>query len=148
MRNERYEFKAESDAMRFEFTSIGPKGEISKLVVYSETHLEDVYNLGFGDKDPLTGDINDLVVTDNQDSQKVLATVASTLYIFTDNYPNSWVGATGSTKARTRLYQIGISKYLDEISEKFIILGNHKGNWGLFEKNIEYDAFLITRKKI
>lgn len=148
MRNERYVFKAESDGMRFEFTSIGPKGEIPKLVVYSETHLEDVYNLGFGDKDPLTGDIDDLVVTDNQDSQKVLATVASTLYIFTDNYPNSWVGATGSTKARTRLYQIGISKYLDEISEKFIILGNHKGNWGLFEKNIAYDAFLITRKKI
>ena len=40
--------------------------------------------MGFGDKDLATGDINDLVVTDNKDSQKVLATVAFTVYTFTN----------------------------------------------------------------
>jgi hypothetical protein len=147
MRNERYALEASFDTMTFEFTSVGPKGEIPKLVIYSETDIEDYYNLGFGDKDPNSGDIDDLVVTNNQDSQKVLATVAFTLYAFTDNYPDAWVGARGSTKARTRLYQMGISRYLNEISKDFIVMGQHKKKWSLFEKNIDYDSFLITRKK-
>ena len=83
MRNERYELETESDAMVFEFTSVGLKGRIPKLVIYSETNVADVYNLGFGDKDMETGDIDDMVITDNKDSPKVLATVASTVYAFT-----------------------------------------------------------------
>lgn len=148
MRNERYEIDAAFNAMTFEFTSVGPKGEIRKLVIYSETKNKNVYNLAFGDKDFVTSDIDDLVVTDNQDSQKVLATVASTLYTFMDNYPDAWVGAEGSTKARTRLYQMGISKYLDEITEDFVVLGSNERKWELFKRNIRYDAFLITHKKI
>lgn len=148
MRNERYELEASFDAMVFEFISIGPNGKIPKLVIYSETNVENIYNLAFGDKDINTGDFDDLVVTDNKDGQKVLATVASTLYTFTDYYPNAWVGAEGSTKARTRLYQIGISKHLDEITEDFIVLGRIGQKLFLYEKNTKYDAFLITRKKI
>ncbi len=125
----------------------GPREKSLNLSFISKTKTENVYNLAFGDKDPITGDIDDLVVTDNKDSQKVLATVASTLYNFIDYYPNAWVGAEGSTKARTRLYQIGISKYLEEITEDFIVLGNREKKWGLFEKNVEYDTFLITHKK-
>ncbi len=36
MRNERYQLEASFDAMTFEFTSVGPKGEIPKLVIYFE----------------------------------------------------------------------------------------------------------------
>jgi hypothetical protein len=147
MRNERYQLEASFDAMTFEFTSVGPKGEIPKLVIYSKTSTKNVYNLAFGDKDPITGDIDDLIVTDNKDSQKVLATVASTLYKFIEHYPKSWVGAEGSTKARTRLYQISISKYLDEITEDFIVLGYRDQKWVKFEKNVQYDTFVITHKK-
>ena len=132
--------------MTYEFTSVGPKGAIPKLVIYYE--LEDnVYNLAFGDKDFNTGDIDDLVITDNKDSQKVLATVASTVYAFFKKYPDAFIRASGSTKARTRLYQMGISKYLDEITADFNVFGEKDGKLHPFERNIGYDAFLIMRKK-
>ena len=47
MGSEKYELEETSDAMVFEFTSVGPKGKISKLVVYSKTHIKGLYNLGF-----------------------------------------------------------------------------------------------------
>ncbi len=46
-------------------------------------------NLGFGDKDLQTGEVDDTVISDNGDSQKVLATVAATVYAFTDKYPEA-----------------------------------------------------------
>lgn len=57
-------------SMVFEFLSEGIHGSVSKLVIYSETHLHNFYNLGFGDKDTITGDINDEVITNNGDSGK------------------------------------------------------------------------------
>ena len=147
MRNERYDVIIASDAMIFEFTSIGPKGEIPKLVMYSAMADPNVYNLAFGDKDINTGKIDDLVVTDNKDSQKVLATVASTIHAFVSKYPRAWITVSGSTKARTRLYQMGISSNLEEITMDFFVLGKKEGKWYPFEKNIGYEAFLITLKE-
>ncbi len=63
MKLERYELKAEKSLMVFEFVSEGPKGEIPKLVQFGETNLKDFYNLAFGDKDSVTGEINDSVVS-------------------------------------------------------------------------------------
>ena len=147
MSNERYELELESDAIIFEFTSIGPKGRIPKLVMYSKTSNTDVYNLAFGDKNIDTGGIDDLSVTDNKDSQKVLATVAFTVFTFVSKYPNAWINATGSTKARTRLYQMGISNNLEDILANFVVFGKQEGKWYQFEKNTEYEAFLITLKR-
>ena len=80
----KYQLRAENSLILFEFTSIGNKGSIIKLIKFSETHLKDFYNLGFGDKNSETGDIDDLVVSNNGDSEKVLATVVSAVYAFTD----------------------------------------------------------------
>ena len=146
MSNERYELREGLNAMTYEFSSIRPKGKIDKVVIYSEID-DNVYNLGFGDKNIDTGDIDDLVITNNEDSQKVLATVASTVYVFLSKYPEALIIATGSTKARTRLYQMGISKYLDEITADFNVFGEKDGKLHPFEKNIGYDAFLIMRKR-
>jgi hypothetical protein len=104
MKLERYELKAEDSLMVFDFVSGGPKGRIHKLVKFSETNLKGLYNLAFGDKDLETGEINDLSISNNGDSEKVLATVVASVYAFTDYNPNSFVYATGSTRARTRLY--------------------------------------------
>jgi hypothetical protein len=87
MKIERYPVVIGETSMVFEFSSEGVRGQISKLVIYSETHLHNFYNLGFGDKDDATGQIDDEVITNNGDSEKVLATVASTLYTFTDKFP-------------------------------------------------------------
>jgi hypothetical protein len=132
--------------MVFEFISQGPKGQIPKLVKYSETNLKDMYNLAFGDKDSKTGNINDTVISNNGDSDMILATVVSTVYAFTDKYPDSWVFATGSTKARTRLYRMGITKYITEIKKDFQVFGLREDEWEKFEKEVEYEAFLVKRK--
>jgi len=54
---------------------------------------------------------------------------------------------TGSTKARTRLYRIGITKYISEVNEDFELLGERNNDWELLQINVEYDGFLIRRKK-
>ena len=98
-------------------------------------------------KDLLTGEINDTIISNNGDSEKVLGTVISTLYAFTDKHPTEYVMATGSTKSRTRLYRMGITKYFDEIQNDFFIFGLRNQEWVKFEKEIEYEAFLGKRKK-
>lgn len=120
---------------------------VPKLVQYSETNLKDLYNLAFGDKDHETGQINDLIISNNGDSEKVLATVVATVYSFTDRYPAAWIYATGSTRSRTRLYRMGISKYLSEIQQDFELYGQKQGNWEEFKDKAEYEAFLVKRKK-
>lgn len=146
MKLNRYELKAEKSLTVFEFTSEGPKGKIAKLVQYGETNLKGFYNLALGDKDLTTGEIDDSVVSNNNDSDKILATVVATVYAFTDNRPEAWVYATGSTKSRTRLYRMGLTKYLEEIQEDFELYGQKEGEWQPFEKGVEYEAFLAQRK--
>jgi hypothetical protein len=127
--------------------SDGPQGAIKKLIQFTETSYSDVYNLAFGDEDISTGNLNDLAISNNGDSEKVLATVVAAVIVFTQNYPDAWVYARGSTNSRTRLYRIGISKYISEISDKFDIYGQIQNEWEEFRLNVEYDAFLTQRKK-
>jgi hypothetical protein len=148
MKYDRYELLAGENLLFFEFESDGSKGKVTKLIHYTETELKGFYNLGFGDKDHKTGEIDDTIITNNGDSKKILATVASSVYKFTNKYPNAWIYAIGSTKARTRLYRIGISNNLAEILQDFDIHGFKDGEWCVFVKNVEYDAFLVRRKSV
>ncbi len=144
---EQYKVTTSEHAMTFDFTSIGKQGEIPKRVHYSETNIPNIYNLGFGDVHPLHGDIDDTVISNNGDSQKVLATVAATAVTFTEYYPNGWIYIIGTTPVRTRLYRIGIANNLDFITEHFLVLGLTNGQWLVFEANQDYEAFLVQRKK-
>ena len=112
MMDDRYDVKTSPSIEAFEFDSVGPRGIVKKVVSYTEINIKDFYNLGFGDKDALTGFISDLSVTNNNDSKKVLSTVVATLYAFTDNHLGATIIATGSTEAKTRLYRMGISNNL------------------------------------
>ena len=147
MIDERYFVEFGADFRVFEFDSEGPKGKVRKIIQYTEINLKNYFNLGFGDKNHKTNEIDDLVVTNNNDSKKVLATVAATLFEFTDHYPEANVIAIGSTLARTRLYRIGITNNLDAIEKDFEIYGLKSNSWYKFTKGVEYDAFLVKRKK-
>jgi hypothetical protein len=147
MKLPKYPLASGDKLLIFEFISEGPKGLIHKLVQFKQTNLKNIYNLAFGDKDHTTGEIDDTVISNNADSEKVLATVVATIYAFTDKYPDAWIYATGSTKARTRLYRMGITKYLTEVAKDFEVLGERKDDWEIFRKNIEYEGFLIKRKE-
>ena len=146
MFDNRYDVKVSDDFSAFEFDIIGPKGVVKKVVRYTEINIKGFYNLGFGDKDPQTGFISDITVTNNKDSMKVLATVAATLYAFIDSHPASTIIATGCTEARTRLYRMGISNNLYEIEKDFIVFGLTENNWEPFRKNVTYAAFLVRQK--
>ena len=146
MNNSRYEYEAEEELFFYEFTSEGPKGSIKKLVEYSKTSVENVYNLAFGDYDEVKGGIDDKSITNNGDSQKVLATVASTVYAFTGKYPDAYIYATGSSNVRVRLYRMGLTNNLTEISEDFFVFGLKDEKWESFIVGEDYEAFLVTRK--
>ena len=64
-----------------------------------------------------------------------------------DKFPDAMVFATGSTKARTRLYRIGISNNLSQIEEDFDLYGLVGDSWYAFQKQTEFDAFLVAKKK-
>src|SRR5688572_18026618 len=61
----------------------------------------------------------------NQDRDKILATVAAMVLEFTEHFPEVWVYAQGSTLARTRLYQMGIAAHWDDIDESQKFLEKH-----------------------
>ena len=147
MKLPKYEIEAEDSLEVFEFISEGSKGSIPKLIKFSETALNGFYNLAFGDKNLLTGEIDDKVVSNNGDSEKVLATIVSAVYAFTNKKNEAWVYATGSTPSRTRLYRLGITKYLEEVRQDFDVYGLLNGEWEYFDKDIDYTAFLVRRNK-
>ena len=123
MKLEKYALKAESSLTIFEFISEGPNGPIRKLIKFQETNEPNLYNLAFGDREAQTGEIDDLAISNNGDSEKVLATVVSALYAFFDKHPDAFVYATGSTKSRTRLYRMGITPFHEEIAQDFDLYG-------------------------
>lgn len=146
MKYPKYSYTSEDQLLFYEFSSVGPKGKIKKVVEYSATTIENVYNLAFGDYNEQLDSIDDKSITNNGDSQKVLATVASTVYAFTGKYLNAWVHVTGSTAVRTRLYRMGITNNLTEISKDFYIYDLMNDKWEKFIVGEDYEAFLVTRK--
>lgn len=147
MKLDRYEFKSGDKFLTYEFLSEGPKGKIQKLIQFSLVNQNTLFfNLAFGDKNSETGEIDDMVITDNGDSEKVLATVVAAIYAFCDNFPKAWIYATGSTAARTRLYSIGINKYFDIVQGDFEIFGLTQNEWERFIKGKSYQAFTVQRK--
>src|ERR1700744_1245384 len=121
-----YNYEIDESFQPYEFVSHGPKGKIRKVIVYTEfgtVNNEVAYNLGFGDIDEKTGMVNDAVVTDNKDRTLVLATVAQTIIEFSAHFGKHWIRVRGSTSARTRLYQIGVSGIWDDIKYDFELYG-------------------------
>lgn len=143
---DRYELSAGNNLTTFEFLSEGRKGQIIKIIQFQEMNIKNIYNLAFGDKNLNSGKIDDKIVTDNGDSEKVLATVVSAIYAFADRYPDSWIYATGSSTSRTRLYRMGINKYYGIVIEDFEIMGEYRNEWEIYEFGKDYQAFAVHKK--
>lgn len=143
----RYPFYTDDDFQEYSFFSTGPKGKIKKLVTFTKAQEDPiVYNLGFGDENPNTGQVSDLVVSNNEDRNIVLATVASTINTFCDHFGNHFVYIQGSTPSRTRLYQMSINLLWQEISKDFEVYGLYNESFTDFKPNMNYDGFLVKRK--
>ncbi|WP_435404586.1 DUF6934 family protein [Mucilaginibacter flavus] len=144
-----YSYLNSNDYHNYEFYSDGPKGRIRKLVIFTRISEEEphVYNLAFGDAHPLSGQLDDSVVSNNEDRDTVLVTVAQTIVDFCNHHGNHYIYAEGSTASRTRLYQISISNLWQYISADFEVYGLKNDQWYNFRPNtINYEAFLVQRK--
>ena len=146
MKIEKYHLKSDETLTVFEFISEGLKGPIRKLIHFQPTPEKGFFNLSFGDKNAETGDIDDLAISNNGDTEKVLGTVVSALYAFFDKHPDAFVYATGSTKARTRLYRMGITKFYKEIKNDFYLFGQVGDSFYNFEIGKDFNGFLAQRK--
>jgi hypothetical protein len=146
----RYEFKTNEGSLDYEFYSEGPKGKIKKVVRFTPQNAngKTYFNLGFGDWDNVKNQMDDQAVSNNHDKNQVLATVALIVLDFTNNFPDLWVYAKGSTSARTRLYQMAIGANWDKIDPLLFVLGNVDNKWHPFQKKVNYEAFMVLRKKL
>ena len=101
MIGETCQFDKSNDGMQYAFASKGPQGVIVKFVLYTLIH-GNVYNLGFGHFEG--GQVDDAVVSNNDDLVKIMNTIASTLYAFTEQYPGSKVYIEPIDRKRSNLY--------------------------------------------
>ena len=159
MNVEKYITKSTVNNLVFTFESIGVSS-IKKIVIYSKIEYPEyidlpsgaeVYNLGFGDFDEESGEIDDKIESKNGDIEKVLATVANTANEFWEEYPDALLFFKGSQQLnekprRTRLYQMRLLKYMNEINKITYVYGLNNEQWEIFTPNKNYNAFLILRK--
>ena len=128
----------------FEFTSKGVR-EVLKVVELQETDQPGVYNLSMGDM--IGGKISYSNITNNKDTDIIMATVAYIIYMFTTANPARYIFIKGDTEVKTRLYQIYLSNNLRRVQEKFKVWGGNTDGTGFeaFKKGKTYGGFLVKR---
>jgi hypothetical protein len=150
MNQDPYYLETSPDFLDYEFTSFGPKGNVKKIVRFSAMDIDDsifeIYNLAFGDYNKEDNKIDDLVVTDNKDALKVLASVAAAVISFFDKYPGCLVFLKGSTPVRTRYYLMSIAAHIEKIESGVELWGCIDDEWELFKSNKPYIALLASKK--
>jgi hypothetical protein len=152
MNQEKYKLEVNRENNVYVFESDGPRGVIMKVVQFcpvdlEESTFENVYNLGFGDYDSTTRTLDDKVNSNNGDRDIVLASVAAAALHFLSENSNLTLRAVGSTPDRTRLYQMGINRFYDEIITDYVMWGlTESKGWELFERNTNYQAFVMRKR--
>lgn len=147
---QRYEYYKAPRPRMYEFFSEGPKGRIRKIVKFSFRVSNGVpfYNMAFGDWLAEANGVNDSIVSNNGDIDRVLATVAAIVIDFTDDFPDSLIYGTGSNPVRTRLYRIYLNRFHEPLMSLFEIFGQRTdGVWEVFRPNTDYTGFIIKRRQ-
>jgi len=140
-----YPLMVHRDHLNYRFYSEGHKGRILKSIGYEPLCFRSfkAFNLTLGDVDERTGRVRCNVVSDNGDRDKVLRTVGESVIILCRRHRDAYVMATGSSPARNRLYRMMISKHLEEIEQRFLILGLLGWEMELFRNDRNYDGFMV-----
>ena len=104
----------------FIFYSKGAKGVIKKVVLL-QTVGQDRYNLAFGDVQG--GEVNDAVISGNNDFVKILSTVAKCVYVFIESHPGAILEIKPVDARRKALYNAVFKRHWQTIEKKFRIMG-------------------------
>src|SRR4030095_1812215 len=137
---------------RYEFVSIGPKGQIKKRIEFTPLRRRGYYNVAFGDvmKD---GRGDDTGYSNNQDIVRIISTVTDTMKDFLRDNPRAKLVFTGSTQDRTEFYRRVLSRHYGTLSAAYKITALVDDGCGNVEE-IEFDpnaeniylAFLVKNK--
>lgn len=143
--NDSYPYSFSGSYLSSSFISRGPNGDIQKIAQFSEIE-PGYYNFGFGDLDPDTGIISDTTTSNNGDFDLIMNTLGNIIKDFLSVNPDISVYVKGSDDTRTRLYQMQLNKHWNAIKHNINVQGYRAGAWHPFEKNVNYQAFIVTRK--
>lgn len=146
MKEKFYPLEASDDYLFFWFESCSLGCRIPKIVEYEEIETG-TFNLAFGDIDNY-GRLNDSVVSNNGDMEKVLATVVQTVLTFLEIYPIRRVYFSGNSPARNRLYRAVLSRDIENWSKIFEVDGIVEGERIAFRQGINFEGFIVQRKII
>lgn len=146
MQSEFYPFISKKHCRLFEFESVSEWKSIRKQVIFQALPGEpELYNLALIDILE-TGEASDVVVSDNSDMHKVMATVIHCLLRFFEHHPSVTVYIRGNSASRMRLYRAIISREISEVKNILEIYGKNGPKIELFRSNTNYEAFLIKQK--
>lgn len=73
-----------------------------------------------------------------------MATVAQTMLVFLHHHPEAQGAFSGSTPARTRLYQIILAREQRAVAASLVISGVRDNTLELFRPNRSYDGFVVA----
>ena len=111
-----YAISYDSKRVTFGFQSVSNRQTIEKIVLFSPiVETAAVFNLALCDLDE-NGELRDDIVSNNDDLEKVMATMIIIIGLFFEANPDKKVFFEGNSPARTRLYQIAINKIFDNHS--------------------------------
>jgi hypothetical protein len=141
-----YDMRHNVGMTRFRFTSTGAKGDIEKIVEYTMMQ-KNRWNLAFGDV--TDKDWTDNIISDNNDMRIVLQTVANTVHLFFEQYPDNEVYIEPLGDQRKLLYNRIFQQKWAEIEPLFSVKGMiDDADFEDYNPQKIFDCFLITQKKV
>lgn len=129
----------------YEFVSVGPQGNVTKLAAFTPTKNAVTFNFAFGDLLPDCGEPDDRVVTNNGDTMKVMATLARIVNWYTEEYPDRWVYFRGRTKTLNRLFRMAINMQTVETLLEYKIYAACGREVLPFRKDVDFDGIFLKR---
>ena len=129
----------------YRFKSVGTKGVVDKIIIFQKI-AGTRYNLSFGDFK--NGRIDDEVITNNGDLVKVISTVAQSVYLFFEHYPDASIEIEGVDERRKRLYNTIFQRRRTEIDAYFDVKGWSGGEFITLQEGYFYEKFVIQKKNL
>jgi len=143
---EKYKVNCINEGINYYFFSIGEKGCLKMEAQFIKSPVVRIYQFRFGVIENTTGVIDEYIVPNNNDTNKILNTIVWILYNFTNRFPECLIRFSGSTKVRTRLFLMWLNRNWDFANKYFIIFGSKSNEkWVRCRYGIRYSALLIKK---
>ncbi|MDY0254993.1 MAG: hypothetical protein RBR30_11375 [Tenuifilaceae bacterium] len=147
---EKYEVNCTNEGFDYYYYfSIGEKGCIKMVAQFIKSPVKRIYQFRYGviENTNGVGVIDEYIVVNNNDTSKILNTIVWILYNFTNSFPECLIRFSGSTKVRTRLFLMWLTRNWDFANKYFIIFGsNSNEKWVRCKYSIRYSAILVKKK--